>query len=233
MVNIRQLYDLQELDWELASRAKALDDTRFRLNDVSAIDAERRRMAELERQLADARAARRGHETEVARIEQRLANLDRRLYGGMITNPREVEASEEERAFLQQQRSDEEDRLLEYMVLVEDLEAEHAQANERARGLEAARVAERPELLERERRLEAELSQLRRARDESAPRLPPAALSMYESLLASKNGHAVARVERAVCQGCRMTLPTMEVQRARTSANLALCSSCGRILYVV
>ena len=233
MVNVRQIFDLQELDWEIGSREKALADTRFRLADTSDVDAERRRLAALGQRLADARSERRRREQAVQRLERRLENLDRRLYGGMITNPREVEASEEERAFLQQQRSDEEDALLEAMVLSEDLETEHAASGERVAALETARANERPVLLEREGQIENELAELRGEREETAPQLPPATLSVYESLLKSKNGHAVARVERAVCQACRMTLPTMEVQRARTSERLETCSNCGRILYVV
>ena len=233
MVNIRQLFDLQELDWEIASGEKALEETRFRLADTSAIDAERQRLAALEQRLTEARLERRRREQGVAGLEQRLTNLDRRLYSGVITNPREVEALEEERAFLQQQRSEEEDALLEAMVLSEDLETEHAASGERAAALEAARESERPDLLAHEQNLVGELAQLRAEREDAAPQLPPTALSVYESLLRSKNGHAVARLERAVCQACRMTLPSMEVQRARTSGDLSLCSSCGRILYVV
>ena len=233
MVNIRQLFDLQQLDWEIASKTKALEDTRFRVSDVSAIEAIRRRQAQLSGRLDQARTERRRREAAVSDLERRLENLDRRIYGGFVTNPRELEASEEERAFLQQQKSEEEDGLLEALVLSEDLEEGLSAAAERVVGLESARAAERPGLLERESRLTVELAELRRAREESAPLLPADTLSTYESLLRSKNGHAVARVERSVCQGCRMTLPSMEVQRAKLSSRADLCSNCGRILYVV
>ena len=56
---------------------------------------------------------------------------------------------------------------------------------------------------------------------------------MYESLLKTRDGSAVAKVERGMCQGCRLTLPTLELQRARSSEGIARCGSCGRILYVV
>ena len=233
MVTIRQLFDLQQLDWEIASRAKSLEETRFRLNDVTAIEAIRRRQAQIGQRLDVARTERRRREAAVSGLEQRLENLDRRIYGGFVTNPRELAAGEEERAFLQQQKSEEEDGLLEALVLSEDLEEGLSAASERIAAMESAREGERPGLLERESRLAGEVEELRRARGESAPLLPAAMLSTYESLLRSKNGHAVARVERSVCQGCRMTLPSMEVQRAKMSSRVALCSNCGRILYVV
>ena len=233
MVNIRQLFDLQQLDLEIASTTKALEDTRFRLNDVSAIEAIRRRQVQLNGRLDQARTERRRREAAVSDIERRMENLDRRVYGGFVTNPRELAASEEERAFLQQQKSEEEDGLLEALVLSEDLEDGLSAASERITELESARERERPGLVERASRLTAQLAELREAREEAAPLLPADTLSTYESLLRSKNGHAVARVERSVCQGCRMTLPSMEVQRAKLSSRAALCSNCGRILYVV
>ena len=233
MITSRQLFDLQQLDWDIASRVEALEDARLRLNDVSAIEAVRRRQALLGSQLAEARSERRKREAAVSGLERRLENLDRRIYGGFVTNPRELEASEEERAFLQQQRSEEEDGLLEALVLSEELEEGLSAAGERLVALESAQAAERPGLLELEQRLLDQIARLRQAREEAAPLLPPATLSTYESLLKSKNGHAVARVERSVCQGCRMTLPTMEVQRARLSSGVALCSNCGRMIYVV
>ena len=233
MVNIRQLFDLQQLDREIASSAKSLEETRFRLNDVSAIQAMRRREAQIAHRLDEARTERRKREATVSGLEQRLENLDRRVYGGFVTNPRELEASEEERAFLQQQKSEEEDGLLEALVLSEELEEGLSAVSERITAIESARDAERPGLVERESRLTAEFAELHRAREEAAPLLPADTLSTYESLLRTKNGHAVARVERSVCEGCRMTLPSMEVQRAKLSSRVALCGNCGRILYVV
>ena len=233
MITSRQLFDLQQLDWDIASRVEALEDARLRLNDMSAIEAVRRRQALLGSHLAEARSERRKREAAVSGLERRLENLDRRIYGGFVTNPRELEASEDERAFLQQQRSEEEDGLLEALVLSEELEEGLSAAGERLVALESAQAAERPGLLELEQRLLDQIARLRQAREEAAPLLPPATLSTYESLLKSKNGHAVARVERSVCQGCRMTLPTMEVQRARLSSGVALCSNCGRMIYVV
>ena len=233
MVTIRQLFDLQQLDWEIASRAEALEDARLRLNDVSAIEAVRRRQALLGSQLAEARSERQKREAALSGLERRLENLDRRVYGGFVTNPRELEASEEERAFLLQQKSEEEDGLLEALVESEELEEELSAAGERLVALESSRAAERPGLLELQQRLIDRLTRLRQARDDAVPLLPPATFSTYESLLRSKNGHAVARVERSVCQGCQMTLPTMEVQRAKLSSGAALCSNCGRMIYVV
>ena len=45
--------------------------------------------------------------------------------------------------------------------------------------------------------------------------------------------HMDVKVERGMCQGCRLALSTMELQRARSARGVVQCSSCRRILYVV
>jgi hypothetical protein len=49
--------------------------------------------------------------------------------------------------------------------------------------------------------------------------------------LKKQRGQAVAKVEQGLCRGCRISLPTAELQRAR-SGNLVQCSSCGRLLFL-
>ena len=56
------------------------------------------------------------------------------------------------------------------------------------------------------------------------------ALGLYESLRTKKQGRAVARVERGICQGCRLTLPSHLNQRIRSGDTLIQCPSCERIL---
>ena len=62
--------------------------------------------------------------------------------------------------------------------------------------------------------------------------LDPLTLQRYEALRKSKGGLAVAKVERGLCQGCRMSLPTHQQQRVRSGRQEVLCSSCGRLLFL-
>ncbi len=56
-------------------------------------------------------------------------------------------------------------------------------------------------------------------------------LRIYEGLRRTRGGMAVAEVAQLTCQGCRVSLPVNEEIRARTSEELVLCQSCGRILH--
>ena len=80
--------------------------------------------------------------------------------------------------------------------------------------------------------LTAEQNQVAAQRSQLAATVEPTELNRYESLRKTKGGRAVAKVERGLCQACRMSLPTQQLQRVRTGRQTVLCSSCGRMLFI-
>ncbi len=227
----KRLYDLQELDWALSADEASLKEVRARLEDESEINAARARLQKLTAELGKRAPLRRTLESSLARLEERLQAAEQRLYGGAVTNPRELSASEEERRLLQEQRGAEEDRMLDVMVEIEELQSSRDATQELLGRLETDREAEYADLLQRQDALVVSIDELRRGRQRITPEIPVAMLSVYESLLKTRGGHAVAKVERGLCQGCRLALPTMENQRAKSSQGIVQCSSCRRILY--
>ena len=227
----KRLYDLQELDWALSADEASLKEVRARLEDESEINAARARLQKLTAELDKRAPLRRTLESSLARLEERLQAAEQRLYGGAVTNPRELSASEEERRLLQEQRGAEEDRMLDVMVEIEELQSSRDATQDLLGRLETDREAEYADLLQRQDALVVSIDELRRGRQRITPEIPVAMLSVYESLLKTRGGHAVAKVERGLCQGCRLALPTMENQRAKSSQGIVQCSSCRRILY--
>jgi predicted nucleic acid-binding Zn-ribbon protein len=233
MFSIKRLYDLQETDLVIDAREKRLADVRRRLADDTAVTSARERVAELDLRLQAPSARRRDLELDVQQLTDRLTSVHDRLYSGSITSPRELSAYEADRQHLQKRRGAEEDRLLEVMVEVDELRSARSRAAQELERIDAERRTDVKELEEDERELIAALEALRQSRDGIAPAIPPATLSVYEGLRKSRDGVAVARVVRSMCEGCRLTLPTMELQRAKSAQSIVQCSSCRRILYPV
>ena len=232
-LSIKRLFDLQELDHQAASYEKCLAEVRATLSDDSAVAAAQSLKEKAESQLSDETAARRQIESAVQRLSERLETAERRLYGGGVTTARELSASEEERAAIVAERTEAEDKLLGLMVGIDELEATRDGAQQELTHLEAQQVEEHPRLQKEEKRLVMEVDRLRQARESTLPELPPAALALYETIRAVRNGQAVAKVERGMCQGCRITLPETERRQARSGQSIVQCGSCQRILYVV
>ncbi len=228
---VRQLYELQELDLHVVGLEKSLAELVAKLADKSLLNAARAKLEGLEKRLDGLSAERRSVERTVSEVVDSLSALEKRLYGGGITNAQQMAAAEEERTFTIARQGEFEDQLLEFMVAIDDLEPLVDGAKQALSRLEEARPAQEVEWREASACLRDELAVMALEREEVLPLVAANLLPMYESLRKTKGGRAVARVERNLCAGCRLSLPTGDVQKARASLGTVLCSSCGRILY--
>ena len=226
-----QLYDLQLLDWEIQKREEALADIRARLADDSRRAATRRQRDAIAGRIESLAAPRRQAERDIQDIERRIAEIDARLYDGSVTNPRELEAYQEERATLSGNQSEREDALLELMVEAEDAEETLEQASGLFDRVNAEREAEIADLQSGGKALSDQLPELHDRRATLSAEYPPIALSVYESVRQLRGGQGAALVDRrGLCQGCRLVIPTNELQRVRAGQELVQCGSCSRIL---
>jgi len=89
-----------------------------------------------------------------------------------------------------------------------------------------AAIARRRECLETER------SEVTGARDLLAGRVPESILPLYQRLMKSKTGLAVAPMHDGKCGGCHMKLIASTVVAVQAAREIARCEDCGRILYV-
>ena len=78
--------------------------------------------------------------------------------------------------------------------------------------------------------LKSKLSDLNHKRQQVSAEIEPRAVESYENIRKQKR-QAVAKVEQGICRGCRISLPSSELQRVR-SGNLVQCGSCRRILFL-
>ena len=206
-------------------------DIRARLADDSRRAAARRQRDAIAARIESLAAPRRQAERDIQDIERRIAEIDARLYDGSVTNPRELEAYQEERATLSDNQSEREDALLELMVQIEDAEESLEQASDLFERVNAEREAEIADLQSGGQALSDQLPQLHDRRASLSAEYPPIALSVYESVRQLRGGQGAALVDRrGLCQGCRLVIPTNELQRVRAGQELVQCGSCSRIL---
>ena len=230
MFSVKQLYDLQLLDWDVQERERSLAEVKERIADDSELTAIARRLKAIETQLEELGAPRRQAESAIEQHEQRMEAIDKRAFSGAITSTREMSAYEDEKAGVEQKRADEEDTLLDLLVAIEGLQAEQLQARADSERISARREEELPALHSKEDSISKELPGLYERRKEMVGEFPAQAMAVYETVRKIRDGQAVALVERGMCQACRITLPSTELQQARISQKIVQCDSCGRIL---
>jgi predicted nucleic acid-binding Zn-ribbon protein len=171
-------------------------------------------------------------EQELGATEARIAEINRRLYGGTVSATRELQAMAGEVEHLQERRSALEDHILEILELREPVDAEVAGLEERAGRLAAERARAADELASAEASLDAETAALAEQRAGAVSAVPPELLRTYERLRSRLDGVGAARLAGSSCGGCHLALPATEVDRIKRAPadELVFCDQCGRIL---
>ena len=232
MTTIRQLYALQEVDLDLDRVAQALSQAEEELQTEISIDnleatfqAEEERLKEVE-----SRHSENDMETDVRR--ERSESLESRLYDGSLVSARDLESLQHEAANARRLLDQNEAMSLELSIQLEASQTRCAQLSIELNEVKTRWGTRRDELNKIAVDLRAERSDYEEQRKLLAGRVEQAALRRYETLRKSKGGRAVAKVERDLCQGCRMSLPTQLRQKVKSGRQTVTCSSCGRMLFV-
>lgn len=228
----RQLYELQEVDQDIDARREKLSDIESRLGENSTLQEARARLDRQKQRFDELKGSQREGEWVVEDLRGKVAVLEKRLYGGSVKNPKELSGLQEQTEHLKTKSRQEEERVLDIMAELESTEADLSAMVQEVQHLDKQWQDEQARLARERDELASLLADLEQRRKELSSRIDASSLRLYEELRAKKRGRAVARVEQGMCQGCRIVLPTRELQRARSGQELVQCSSCERILYV-
>lgn len=225
------LFRLQELDLEADRIAARLKDIRRQLESDEATRRAAQAVELTASRASDARRASREAELEVDSLRAKIEDNDRRLYGGTVRQPKELQDLQREAEALARHLHTLEDRLLETMVDVEEAEADHAraQAEKEQADRQGAQLAG---ALEGERaQFEERLASLASTREAVTDDVLEDDLALYNLLRDQQGGVAVARLQDDACNACGLALSASMPQLVRQGSGLVRCAQCGRVLF--
>ncbi len=211
----RTLPEIAEAD-QITARDRALHD------EIVAVDATEKDLA---REQGKA-------EADVDQVRTRIERDRARLDSGQVSSARDLETLQSEIVSLARRQSDLEEIVLDVMERREAAQSRHqALAAERAAlagQLEA--VAGRRDTALAEMAEEAGKAQDRRAGVTAEE--PADLLALYEKLRAQHGGTGAAALRGGRCQGCHLSLNTVDLNRIRAAApdEVLRCEECRRIL---
>jgi len=227
---VEQLHKLQQLDLELQRKQQELNEIENRLSDDKDLVAAESKLASQKEQLEDARRKQKGSEWELEDLQEKLRRIDSKLYSGTTKDPKELVNLEKEVKGLKSQIGPKEDALLGLMSQVEEIEAKVKTTTEELARLKREWEQRQETFGPRKSEIETVLAKLRGDRNGLAKQIDSEALNTYERIRLAR-GQAVVKVERGKCQGCHITVPTSQWQKAK-AGDLIQCNSCSRILYL-
>jgi predicted nucleic acid-binding Zn-ribbon protein len=225
------LFQLQQIDLELERFAAEHQSITQSLQGNVQVQKLRIEQRTAQQQLQAALQAQKEAEWALEDLTRRLDVQEQRLYSGAVTNPKELNAVQQEVQNLRGQRSRQEDTTLEVMDAAESLQENATRKTKALKQAEIAWTQESAALVLRRDQLEVRTRVTQEKRDQLAARIDAAILNRYDTMRRSKQGRAVSKVEQNSCQWCRVILTPSELQHVRVSSELQTCTNCGRILY--
>ena len=232
MTTAKNLYSLQELDLELERQRAALASMEQLIGNRSSLEELARSLELGKTEMTQLQLQQKNQDLEAESLRTKLHGVEGKLYGGSITSPKEMEGLQNEVNYLKEQLQEADSSLLTTMMeleetqeRVQELEESQSPAEDNWEQAQYTLIADSDDLRER-------IKDLEERRDGIASLVATKDLAAYEQLRTSKSGEAVVKVERGLCRGCRMSLPTHQLQKVRMGREAVRCGSCGRILMI-
>ncbi len=229
MTIAKSLLSLQDTDQTLALRRRNYREVEQELKSEGGLpelreNCEKVRVRELESKVETARL-----ESEFAMLKDKVAELETRLYGGAITNVRELTAIETEHSAARRNLAQVEESIAPAEVAAEHARQQFEGLTKELTEKESLWETRNIELRRELHRVGTEFNKMLELRNAEALGIPEDDLARYTRLFRSNRGVAVVRVDRGVCQGCAVRLPVGELTRLRNADGPIPCS-CGRAL---
>jgi len=177
-----------------------------------------------------------GSQSQRIKIEQTEASL----YGDKGYSPKELRDLQNDVASLKRHLITLEDIQLEAMLTAEKTLSAQQAAQAKLMAVQNHLAERNRNLHEEQIALQKELEKLLSERSAAAGPIPLDALRLYDQLrqrgspgssTGQRRGIAVAVISENSCSACGSGLSAAQMQSSRASNQMALCPSCGRILY--
>jgi len=225
------LFRLQKLDTQINCITARLLEIDLILSDDKKIQDAKIAFEQTQINLKASQKALRGIEDQVNSQKIKLNLTQNTLFSGKVNNPKELQDLEQESNALKRYISKLEDDQLNSMIQLEDSQKETQAAENYLNQSIGNKASENAGLIGERIQLESELPGIYSQRESIQEGITPDIKNLYDSLLNTKNGLAVAEVIEASCGACGANLSPADLQSARSPSSLLKCQSCGRILY--
>jgi predicted nucleic acid-binding Zn-ribbon protein len=231
MSRVSSLYRLQEIDTTLENSRSRIQEIEGILENDAAVMEAKGALAEAEEALADARTARNQAEHAVESQREKISQTETKLYGGSVTNPKELEELQMESESLKRYLETLEDRLLEAMLTYEEVETQHNNRQAKYELVTAERGMEHKNLQQELKQLHAKIEKLTEERQAAEANVDEDDLRRYEKARQKTGSSVVVLVQDGSCTACGLTVARSVLQAVGQGNELVTCDQCGRILY--
>jgi len=225
------LYQVQQYDTQIDNASKRIQAINAKLSDNKLLNQALETQNQLEKTLATKKKVLSTAETAVEDHALKIDQNQKKLYGGLIKNPKDLEDLQLESESLNKYLAVLEERQLEAMLEMEEAQKNYRTASTEVDAITAEMEAQHADLLAEREGLEKTISQETKQKGIflSSNDIPD--LTTYDRLRLSSGQIAVTLMISDSCASCGANIPSAIAQEARSPLKLAFCPTCNRILH--
>jgi predicted nucleic acid-binding Zn-ribbon protein len=224
------LLDLQAIDSKIDQLSRRLAEVKAAQRETDELIAARQAAQEAERTAVQRRSARQDLELADATVDDKIIQAEKRLYSGLVKNPKELLDLQNDISSLKRQKAALDDQLLDAMLALEEAEdtlTRHVAACDQ---IEAAWKTSQSDLNAERTQLETELAQQSKEQVAARAQLDQTDLVLYDQLRRRKGGVAVVEINGNTCSGCGVRVTAAVLQQLGHADQFTRCGNCERIL---
>ncbi|HSW35301.1 MAG TPA: hypothetical protein VLH18_01720 [Candidatus Limnocylindrales bacterium] len=230
---MRLLWDLQQIDLSIRELVAKIEEAPL-LSGVQetadCLEKLKSELIEVEKRLKEDRKVMKNLEMDVQKLVEDRKILKDSLYGGKISNIKELEQMHRKMELLTERKDALEDKIMTFLELIEEQEAfqrEHLEKIDQCT----------TEYRDMEKRLSAALQtyveekdSLEQEREIQAGKIEAKYMDKYLTLAQKYRGQGMASVVNDICGVCRVFISSALRGRLYNPDALVYCENCGRLL---
>jgi len=229
---IRKLIELQKIDSKIYSltKEKDLDKPSEVAKLKEDFEGSKSILLSIEEELKKLQLKRKEKELDLSSKEESIRKSQTQLY--QLKTNKEYQAKLSEINSLKADISVIEEGVIEVLDEIEKKENELNAAKAKLTEREKVFKDNQSRINNEIKQLEAEINSLNSKRDMIAKEVDNKVLSVYERLIKTRSGLAIASVEDYSCSACHMRVTAQTVNEIKMYKDLVFCEMCVRILYI-
>ncbi len=217
-----------EIAWENAKRDRLPERIQEKEREIANLEKkylqERNRIKELQIRI-------KRREIDAKSINDKIEKSKNELYGGKISDIKELKHLQKVIESLQEERDQVEEDLLILMDEEDNLKLEIRNIEKELLEIKEQLTEIQQKTIQEDRAIQEYIKKKEIERQEVVDRINDRSLiEKYLLLWNEKKGEAIVEIENAICSGCNLSLPSDVIYHLQNDDYLIMCPNCNRIL---
>ena len=233
MEQLELLWALQDIDLAIAGLQEKIENNPLR-EDVRVATEKLEELQNLLDQgnvhAAEQHKLLKSMELDLNKIVADRTELHKKLYGGEVSNLRELKSMEQRLVSLESEQENLEEKVFKLMEETEEDQKKLGELKEETGRQEQAVQDEDGRLQQELATLNLQLEELQEKRTKIMPLIESKYLDLYRTQCRRYGGKGISRVINDICEGCRMYISSAQRGLLYNPSSIVYCENCGRLM---